>query len=63
MGLRGAEDHAPAAYAASVFDSQQLSQALLGVSLVPPAAGEEAEDEPKAVLQPQALHPAQKMTK
>ena len=30
MGLRGAEDHAPAAYAASVLASQPLSRALLG---------------------------------
>ena len=55
MGLRAAEDHAPVAYAASVFDSHQLSQALLGVSLVPPVDGEEVEDGPHAVLPPQAL--------
>ena len=30
MGLRGAEDHAPGAYAASVLASQPLSRALLG---------------------------------
>ena len=30
MGLRGAEDHAPAAYASSVLAAQPLSRALLG---------------------------------
>ena len=52
MGLRGAEDHAPAAFAASVFDSKSLSQSLLGE---PPAAdGDEAEERP-SVLPPRAL--------
>ena len=62
MGLRGAVDHAPAAFAASVFDSKSLSQSLLGEPLAegeeaeePAAAeGEEAE-EPPLVLPPPAL--------
>ena len=33
MGLRGAEDHAPAAYAASVLAAQPLTQVLLRTSL------------------------------
>ena len=44
MGLRGAEDHAPAAYAASVLASKPLSRALLGEG-----------DQEDPVLSPQLL--------
>ena len=48
MGLRGAEDHAPVAFAASVLASQPLLQGLLGVNQLP---GEE----PLPVLAPHLL--------
>ena len=35
MGIRGAEDHAPVAYAASVLAAQPLLQSLLGGDLQP----------------------------
>ena len=48
MGLRGAENHAPVAHAASVLPSQPLLQGLLGVNQLP---GEE----PLPVLAPHLL--------
>ena len=46
MGLRGAEDHAPAAYAASVLAAQPLTQALLGTG---------PDDQPSHTLSPEFL--------
>ena len=46
MGLRGAEDHAPAAYAASVLAAQPLTQALLGTA---------ADDQPSPSLSAEFL--------
>ena len=53
MGVRGAEDHAPAAFAASVFDSQSLSQSLLSEPLL--LEGNDADEGAARVLPPRAL--------
>ena len=49
MGIRGAEDHAPVAYAASVLDAQPLLQSLLGGNPHP------SDKEPPLVLDPHLL--------
>ena len=49
MGIRGAEDHAPVVYAASVLAAQLLLQGLLGGDPLP------SEEEPPLVLAPHLL--------
>ena len=49
MEIRGAEDHAPVAYAASVLAAQPLLQGLLGGDPLP------SDEEPPLVLAPHLL--------